>query len=778
MKKIIGQIVRVEQDYMNKVKIRLITLAALVAAFVLVLGAALGLAVPSKGVSAADYAPSGIFSAGAGGEVKAFKAQQGEDEPAYTAFVLSDEGKMYFRRDLALKWYVKSEAESGSLANPGKAQYFSIAVNFPAIEFEKLTLAFESAEENISKEGKATNSLVFEATETGAEVYIKDAAHQKDEEFIPSKKIAIAAKQDVKIAFTGDKNGAFAVEINGEEAGLFTNIGGYFLEYLSSASSTPRIPMTFTAELPEAEEGETQVAQKILLKELNGQSFALKNGTDAKNPDGTVKVEEDGTVAVTGGRVEDDTPPVLVFNQKVYAFTLGQKYSLTYEAIDVCDETVSVTRQYYMYKSDVTEPEYKSLNTSTYFLRQSDDSTREYVSVRFELDDGRTKAEGADPDYVYLTWYAAESAVVKQTEGETKKDFMLVDTERTGPEYSCIETDASDADNPVSKLTADAQDKIEAYQQAVEEAASTAKAGKGAYFYLPSLRGLISSACADYRDLRFSIYYHKPGQSESASYSSATTLNYNALRFEIDKMGTYSFRVIAADKSGNEMKLYIDGEWVTVTSSNIDDTVIPEFHFTVGYDGAVIEDPGEKSLGYRDSSYTIDSFEVIALEGYLQDYTLYRFDESKYTAGNLSYSDMVLHPENYLDYLTEIQKYNSEVSEDDAAWDRTDNDYNWNPDSSLSFRPQESGFYFVKLVVTDAQLPKNEATAYQVIEVRNPIDVTPGETYWLENNITSIVLFSVSAVLAIVIVVLFVVKPSEKKVEEVDLEKLKGRRKK
>ena len=457
---------------------------------------------------------------------------------------------------------------------------------------------------------------------------------------------------------------------------------------------------------------------------------------------------------------------------------LFKKYIFPLGTMGLCIERGRKPRQYYMYKSDVTEPEYKSLNTSTYFLRQSDDSTREYVSVRFELDDGRTKAEGADPDYVYLTWYAAESAVVKQTEGETKKDFMLVDTERTGPEYSCIETDASDADNPVSKLTADAQDKIEPYQQAVEEAASTAKAGKGAYFYLPSLRGLISSACADYRDLRFSIYYHKPGQSESASYSSATTLNYNALRFEIDKMGTYSFRVIAADKSGNEMKLYIDGEWVTVTSSNIDDTVIPEFHFTVGYDGAVIEDPGEKSLGYRDSSYTIDSFEVIALEGYLQDYTLYRFDESKYTAGNLSYSDMVLHPENYLDYLTEIQKYNSEVSEDDAAWDRTDNDYNWNPDSSLSFRPQESGFYFVKLVVTDAQLPKNEATAYQVIEVRNPIDVTPGETYWLENNITSIVLFSVSAVLAIVIVVLFVVKPSEKKVEEVDLEKLKGRRKK
>ena len=64
------------------------------------------------------------------------------------------------------------------------------------------------------------------------------------------------------------------------------------------------------------------------------------------------------------------------------------------------------------------------------------------------------------------------------------------------------------------------------------------------------------------------------------------------------------------------------------------------------------------------------------------------------------------------------------------------------------------------------------------IEVRNPVDIIPGVSQWLQNNVVSVVLFSISAVLAVIIIVLFVVKPSDKTVEEVDLEKLKGRRKK
>ena len=84
----------------------------------------------------------------------------------------------------------------------------------------------------------------------------------------------------------------------------------------------------------------------------------------------------------------------------------------------------------------------------------------------------------------------------------------------------------------------------------------------------------------------------------------------------------------------------------------------------------------------------------------------------------------------------------------------------------------------MKLNLIDSYLYKNETTAYQAIDIRNPVDVTPQQIDWLRNNVTSVVLFAISAVLAVAIVVLFVVKPSEKNVEEVDLDSLKGKKKK
>lgn len=91
--------------------------------------------------------------------------------------------------------------------------------------------------------------------------------------------------------------------------------------------------------------------------------------------------------------------------------------------------------------------------------------------------------------------------------------------------------------------------------------------------------------------------------------------------------------------------------------------------------------------------------------------------------------------------------------------------------------PQHSGFYVVKVTVSDAHMAGKSVDGYQVIEIRNPIDVTPGRSNWLANNKLSVILFSISGALAVAIVVLLVVKPSEKTPEDVDLNKLKGKKK-
>ena len=126
-------------------------------------------------------------------------------------------------------------------------------------------------------------------------------------------------------------------------------------------------------------------------------------------------------------------------------------------------------------------------------------------------------------------------------------------------------------------------------------------------------------------------------------------------------------------------------------------------------------------------------------------------------------------------YLIRIDPFNSEIDEDDALWDRTDNRYEWQPDD-LTFVPNEAGYYVIKLTVTEPSMPGYSVSAYQVIDVRNPIDTLPDATYWLENNVAAVVLFCISGVLLIALVALFVIKPRQS-VDEVDVKSLKGSKK-
>ena len=741
---------------MTKTKLRTITIAALSFLLVLLLSLAAGMVMPRASASAEEYTPTNIFSVGTNTTMSPTE----EDGTEYIAFEHSGNGAAaHYRHDLALKWFSSEEG----------ASYFSLTIAFPEIAFSEYTISFESAEENVSEDEIAENALVFANGEEGTSFYVVNAQGEKGEE------VAAGLTGDLEITFDEEDctSGEFSVYVNGTKAGTFTNIGGYYMEYLSSASDTPRTPISFECTTLSGE------SQKVLVKQLNGQSFALN--------------EE--------GNVVDDTAPVLVVNSEVYPFRLGQKFDLDYEAIDVCDNTVTVSREYYMARFTEdgnyripTDDDYDTLTTSTWFMPSGDSEEEvQYVSIRFMLDDGR---DGADEEEtpVYLVWYAAEGASVTFGAGENTLGYILVDRAEEGPVYNGLTADAATTENVKAADEADVNgngDKEEAlldvlaaeYQAAVDRAAENASAGDGAYFYLPSLRNLISSEGCDYRDLTFNVYYYSQSQTADDSASSATSLAYNRLRFEIDEPGRYVFRVLASDNAGNGMMYYVDGKLVKVTSSNIwDIEEIPEFSFTVGYDGARVTDPEEQSLGYRDTTYDVEDFEIIAVPGYETKYELFRIDEDSLPQElqGTSYTSLVQNAKEYFEgdwaeYLIRIDPFNSEIDEDDVLWDRTDNRYEWD-DEGLTFVPNEAGYYIVKLTVTEPSMPGRTVTAYQVIDVRNPIDTLPDATYWLENNVAAVVLFCISGVLLIILVVLFVVKP-KKSVDEVDVKSLKGAKK-
>ncbi len=818
----------------NKIKTRTITIIAFLALIALCLGLAFGM-LPTVRADAATYTPSSFFWEMTGGELGVYSPTkedaEAEDSFGYVSLLFGGgerrEGSVEYHKNLALKWYLPynedvkdGDAEdSYTTDRAGEKKYFSMTFAFPEVNFETFSITFSGTEENVTKDGKSVNELIFKKEGTSLYAYLKDSALQeeykdkKDEQdYVPAEADKLLIEDptaDITLAITEDETcgaGEFALTLNGLSLGTehtrLTNIGGYYMEYRTSG--TENVPLTFKAVMPEKAESETKyAAQKVLMKELNCQTLKVTKGNAAKENDAT-KVEEDGTVLYENGSVEDNAAPALVLNQKVYAFRLGSLFSLDYQVMDVCDSSLTVNRYYYMARQDEegnwtlpnltetqnTETGYSTLSTNDYFLpTQETASEVQYVSIRFTVDDGRDGS--SNRLFYYLNWYADMDADVVETlsDGESSFDYIRVDRERKAPYYTIIT-----AENGENAKAADYDDVVGDYQTQLTEAAAKASVGDGAYFYLPSLRSLIKSDYADYRDLRFSIYYRKPNTAEGSTASSETSLRYNNLRFEIDEIGLYEFRIMAADASGNTMQMYVDegdgqSRLTAVSSSNIwDIEEIPSFRINVKYKGAVIEDMDDQPLGYRGTSYSVSNFEIIAYGNSTKSYSLYYLDEAKVKEKSLTmptYGELVEDTEKYLtgegykDCFVEINEYNSDITEDDEeAWNRTDNAYHWAPsDTPGSFTPQRSGYYVVKLTLKDGHFANTEKTAYQAIDIRNPVDVTPARIDWLKNNVTSVVLFAISAVLAVAIVVLFVVKPSEKNVEEVDLDKLKGKKK-
>ncbi|MBO4989741.1 MAG: hypothetical protein J6D37_05365 [Clostridia bacterium] len=512
---------------------------------------------------------------------------------------------------------------------------------------------------------------------------------------------------DVKISLAeGTESGSYEVIVNGVEVGTFENIGRKYAKYVSSSSDTPIVPLTL------ASEG----SGTVLVKSLNGQSFSL-----------------------TDGKITDNAAPVFVVNEEVRSFLLGYTVDFDYVVLDVCDETTEKTLSCLQYGKD----EATTLTSSTIIFETDvyDTYQAEFLNVTAKVSD-----ESGNEKEFDLAWYARPSDV-KNFDG---KDYFSVVRNQVGARY--VGTQAQ----------------YERYQEAIEKAADGVTVGSSSYVNFPSMKDLIEDDDTAYEDFKFTIYYKTE---TGSSVSSATSLTSSGLRLAASSAGKYAVKVVVTDKMGNAMIADEDGKEVEVTASNVFDLdSIPVFTYTVYNYGVSVENVTTVKTGYIDATISASAFTINAVSGYDAVYKLYYFDNVAYheaTGEYIGSKQLSADPAAYKDYFDEIDPYNSAIKEEDEAWSSTDNAYEWST-SSRSFVPQKTGFYIVEVEVIDAELYGVSAYAYQTIQIIAEQDIIKGETTWVQDNIASIVLLSVAAVALIGIVVVIVIDPKEKDLDEID----------
>lgn len=635
-------------------------------------------------VAEEKYSPESIFKASVGAS---YTAPEGSGDK-FVTYEMGASSNVTYGKNLALKWYEN-----------GTAKYFSTVVAFSEVNFTEFSITLEAAQHTMNKEEKSVNEITFKsATQVSVNGGAEVAVSATNGEYV----IAISETASSMPDLDGT-TGEFYVTVNGTYVGTFKNIGANFAEYKSGTIT----PLTFAVK--GMQDGKDK--QTVEIRELNTQKMKLNDD----------------------GKVVDDTNPVFVLNDEVKVLKLGETLSLSYKTIDVLDSSISTQYFYSVYEVDTIDaakkPEedasgYKkvdSMSKLVFFEYDGKDGKLDadgnlFVSIAFRLDDGDNET------YYYLEDYAT---------GFTKGSETYVKVAKEVDSRPVYTTDSS---------------KINAYITEVENAAKvdgkSIQIGSGAYYYLPSLRSLISDENCGYTDLEFNIYY----RNQTTENGSSTGLSYNALKLAVSTPGVYEFKVVATNAFGKTM-LNGAGD-KEITSSNVwEETSIPSFTFTVENTGPSVEEKqSSNDLGYIDVAYTFPAFDIVALAGYTSEYKLYRLDGD---TANVKLEDLEANPSNY----TWV-----EISEYDAESDSDDNDFEWRA-SSRSFIPQKAGYYMITVKVVDSD--RLSAEAHQVVSVTSKVTTVRGETYWLRDNIVSIVFMVIGGICLIAIIVLLVVKPKE-----------------
>lgn len=428
------------------------------------------------------------------------------------------------------------------------------------------------------------------------------------------------------------------------------------------------------------------------------------------------------------------------------------------------------------------------------------------VKIYYEIYDygsASTPNSTANKQTIHVDWYAKDSALVNiydyKAETEANKDkisnfFKLIDG-KDGVTYA-KESDLTQPEsgdyNPLEAYKTSVKQFQEYYQDRIDETIKNFNeegklyAGSDKKFYLPAIelnyktgddsepiKGVFLDDYCNGTDYKYSIYYR------TSKTGSATSLDFNKLAIDLkDADVTYQFTIFITDSMGNPMR-YPDKDesgnliWKEITTSDIWDEdysdLLPYFEFPVSYKEATSEDPEKLSISYVGTSYSGVSFKIDGVsDTYTSDYNLYVFDRNAYAKDK----GVSIDYEEFTDKLRDLfddettRKYFRTVKASDSLLE-TDPNYeeykaiNWNS-SNLSFVPQSiDDFYVVELTLTDN---RSQLSTRNYATVAASVQTTPlkGESDWVENNLTSVILLTISGVCLIALIVLLIVKPKDK----------------
>lgn len=690
-------------------------------------------------------------------------AENTTENGGYLTYLLDeDSDSVTFRRNLALKWF----APAGEDSLDKTQEYFTLSLGFVNTDFESFSVALQTSQFSMSKEGKTTNTLTFTKNDSdGFTVSVNgnDTTTALTASQMESFTLSLG-DDDTYGSFGVYIDGSLLTAANAEESVRFTNIGQYYARYASATATTPITPLTFSAT------GIGENGAEFNIRSLNGQEMQ----TDAE------------------GAIADTTAPVLVVNSDIRQIYFGTEIDFDTVSIDVCTSSGITTDEYYYYESlgatvdednaDATlvygGKTYAELASDTWFSPEDfDENEAPQVSFAYRVKEG-------DNEAVYLIDWSA------QTNAEGYIPIVNANDVTETPSTTFVTYEKDGSGNIT--LNAPDQAQIGAYQKKVkaaaykdgDEANGSIQVGSGAYYYIPAFKEYIEDSTCGYTDMQFTVYY----RTDSSTSVSTVSGSYDELRIELTAEGSYQFRIVPTNSAGNDMVgIFASGtddnpryREAEISSSNVFDAKnLATFEFSVQYNGPTIEKPeDDDDTGYVDATYTVDDFEIIGIsDTYTTHYRLYYFEQTDtsrvYTPAELREAD-----ENgtlsQIGSWRAINVYDETLDDEDPE---NDNEYSWNPSSTLSFIPQERGFYKVEVLVSTTNMGVVKEARY--IEIVSDADVIPGETYWLENNILSVVFLGVGILCLIGIVVILLIKPKNKAADAASADKaeLKEKRK-